>query len=552
MSTARSRYAPIAVAFVQHRLSSIAISRYPHRSKFLTCLEGTPPSVYSAGDSNEDETNGRNRDGPIRRLRRSLSSLQLILLEVLRSLQRLLGLQTAQDSLMPGLRKKRLGRLMQGNKRQRLQLLGTFTACTLLLLNSASGKKVGKMPPPRELAYSELLTLLEKKPENLIGGVRVSPTRWDFTIALPMDHPAKGRPLTTLPVALASKQQQGRDSSSVPTPPLITTTTHSVAQGTIKQKGGGSRAAKVMASLKERVPKHLRERRTLSAVFSQKKKKRQSLQEPVSLPLFKAVRFYSRPVSCEPYAMDLLRKQGILFGARSISKTVGLLRVFFPVLYFGLIWTGYQRMMGKGSSGKAGSRLAPSALPTGAGFSQVAGVGAAKQEVSEIVQMLRDPTPFIAAGARLPSGVLLVGPPGTGKTLLARAVAAEAGVPFFYCSGSDFIEMFVGRGAARVRTLFKTAKKASPCILFVDELDAIGKMRNTNSFSIRDNSEAEQTLNQLLAAMDGVDTSNDGVVVLAATNRFSLLDEALTRPGRFDRIVKVPLPVSHFDALFLS
>ena len=107
--------------------------------------------------------------------------------------------------------------------------------------------------------------------------------------------------------------------------------------------------------------------------------------------------------------------------------------------------------------------------------------------------------------------------------------------------------MFVGRGAARVRTLFKTAKKASPCILFVDELDAIGKMRNTNSFSIRDNSEAEQTLNQLLAAMDGIDTSNDGVVVLAATNRFNLLDEALTRPGRFDRVVKVPLPVSEQD-----
>ena len=154
--------------------------------------------------------------------------------------------------------------------------------------------------------------------------------------------------------------------------------------------------------------------------------------------------------------------------------------------------------------------------------------------------MLQDPDRYSAAGARLPSGVLMVGPPGTGKTLLARVMAAQADVPFFYCSGSDFVELFVGRGAARMRALFKEAAEASPCLIFVDELDALGKQRSLRISGSND--EVEQTLNQMLACMDGVDSSNNGVVVMGATNRYEILDPALTRPGRFDRIVRIDLP----------
>ena len=208
-----------------------------------------------------------------------------------------------------------------------------------------------------------------------------------------------------------------------------------------------------------------------------------------------------------------------------------------PFIYLAAMVAAYSRMF-RGMSGSAGKRVSTATLPPNTGFTQVAGVDQAKGEVAEIVTMLKDPSRYVSMGARLPSGLLLVGPPGNGKTLLARAVAGEAGVPFFSCSGSDFVEMFVGRGAARVRKVFAQAKQAAPSILFIDELDAIGKARN-QGFSIRDNAEAEQTLNQLLAAMDGLDTSNDGVIVIAATNRFNVLDEALTRPGRFDRVVKV-------------
>ena len=154
--------------------------------------------------------------------------------------------------------------------------------------------------------------------------------------------------------------------------------------------------------------------------------------------------------------------------------------------------------------------------------------------------MLRDPSRYSAAGARLPSGVLMVGPPGTGKTLLARVMAAQAGVPFFYCSGSDFVELFVGRGAARMRALFKEAAAAAPCLIFVDELDALGKQRSLRLSGSND--EVEQTLNQMLACMDGLETSNNGVVVMGATNRYEILDPALTRPGRFDRLVRIALP----------
>lgn len=152
--------------------------------------------------------------------------------------------------------------------------------------------------------------------------------------------------------------------------------------------------------------------------------------------------------------------------------------------------------------------------------------------------MLQNPSRYLSVGARLPSGVLLVGPPGSGKTLLARVTAAEAKVPFYSCSATDFVEVFVGRGPARVRKLFKTASETAPCIVFIDELDSIGRSRRMSNM----NSEQENTLNQLLTCMDGLDTSNNGVIVMAATNRLELLDPALLRAGRFDRIVQCPLP----------
>ena len=172
-------------------------------------------------------------------------------------------------------------------------------------------------------------------------------------------------------------------------------------------------------------------------------------------------------------------------------------------------------------------------------FKDVAGVEEAKEEVSEIVEFLKSPEKFTRLGGRIPKGVLLVGPPGTGKTLLAKAIAGEAGVPFFIISGSDFVEMFVGVGASRVRDLFIQAKKNAPCIIFVDELDAVGRHRGAGLGGGHD--EREQTLNQLLVEMDGFE-GNEGIIVMAATNRPDVLDPALLRPGRFDRQVVVPRP----------
>ncbi|MGL5131192.1 MAG: ATP-dependent zinc metalloprotease FtsH, partial [Planktothrix sp.] len=175
-------------------------------------------------------------------------------------------------------------------------------------------------------------------------------------------------------------------------------------------------------------------------------------------------------------------------------------------------------------------------------FADVAGVDEAKTELAEIVDFLKSPQRFTEIGAKIPKGVLLVGPPGTGKTLLGKAVAGEAGVPFFSISGSEFIELFVGTGAARVRDLFEQAKKKAPCIIFIDELDAIGKSRSSGSFQSGSNDEREQTLNQLLTEMDGFGVGDATVIVLAATNRPESLDAALLRPGRFDRQVLVDRP----------
>ncbi|MBV8598309.1 MAG: AAA family ATPase, partial [Actinobacteria bacterium] len=173
------------------------------------------------------------------------------------------------------------------------------------------------------------------------------------------------------------------------------------------------------------------------------------------------------------------------------------------------------------------------------GFKDVAGVDEAVEELQEIKEFLENPKKFQALGARIPKGVLLYGPPGTGKTLLARAVAGEAGVPFFSISGSDFVEMFVGVGASRVRDLFEQAKQAAPCIVFMDEIDAVGRHRGAGLGGGHD--EREQTLNQMLSEMDGFDSA-EGVVMMAATNRPDILDPALLRPGRFDRQIVVPLP----------
>jgi cell division protease FtsH len=189
------------------------------------------------------------------------------------------------------------------------------------------------------------------------------------------------------------------------------------------------------------------------------------------------------------------------------------------------------------SFGKSKAKLLTEANGTKT-FDDVAGVDQAKEDLQEVVEFLQDPHKFERLGGKIPRGVLLVGPPGTGKTLLARAVAGEAGVPFFSISGSDFVEMFVGVGASRVRDMFEQAKKNAPCIIFIDEIDAVGRSR-ANGFS--GNDERDQTLNAMLVEMDGFN-DNEGVIVIAATNRVDVLDKALTRPGRFDRQVQVPNP----------
>ena len=221
----------------------------------------------------------------------------------------------------------------------------------------------------------------------------------------------------------------------------------------------------------------------------------------------------------------------------------GVLQFLPWLIFFGLIWflmirqiqtTGNKAM----SFGKSRARLNPE-TKNKVTFNDVAGVDEAKEELKEIIDFLKDPKKFINIGAKIPTGVLLMGPPGTGKTLLARAIAGEAGVPFFSISGSDFVEMFVGVGASRVRDLFDQGKRSAPCIIFIDEIDAVGRLRGAGLGGGHD--EREQTLNQLLVEMDGFET-NEGVIIVAATNRPDVLDPALLRPGRFDRQVIVDTP----------
>ena len=217
---------------------------------------------------------------------------------------------------------------------------------------------------------------------------------------------------------------------------------------------------------------------------------------------------------------------------------------WFPLLLLIGIWIFFMRQMQMGGKGGALSFGKTRAKLQGEGevkvtFKDVAGIDEAKQELEEIIDFLRDPQKFTKLGGRIPKGVLLAGSPGTGKTLLARAIAGEAGVPFFTISGSDFVEMFVGVGASRVRDLFAQGKKNAPCIIFIDEIDAVGRHRGAGLGGGHD--EREQTLNQLLVEMDGFE-GNDGVIIIAATNRPDVLDPALLRPGRFDRQVVVPVP----------
>jgi len=221
--------------------------------------------------------------------------------------------------------------------------------------------------------------------------------------------------------------------------------------------------------------------------------------------------------------------------------------LFFPLLLLGIWFWVFRRMSKGGGSGgnifnvgKSQAKIFDKESRVSTTFKEVAGLAEAKQEIEEIVEFLKNPERYTKLGGKIPKGALLVGPPGTGKTLLAKAVAGEADVPFFSMSGSDFVEMFVGVGASRVRDLFKQAKEKSPCIVFIDEIDAIGRARGRNP-NMGSNDERENTLNQLLTEMDGFDT-NSGVIILGATNRADILDRALMRAGRFDRQIHVELP----------
>ncbi|NOX42316.1 MAG: ATP-dependent zinc metalloprotease FtsH [Gammaproteobacteria bacterium] len=259
-------------------------------------------------------------------------------------------------------------------------------------------------------------------------------------------------------------------------------------------------------------------------------------------------RFTSYSPGNDPGLITDLLDNGVVIDAKPPEQPSVLMQIFiswFPMLLLIAVWVFFMRQMQGGGGGRGAMSFGKSKArmlsedQIKVSFSDVAGVEEAKDEVGELVEFLRDPGKFQKLGGKIPRGVLMVGAPGTGKTLLARAIAGEAKVPFFTISGSDFVEMFVGVGASRVRDMFEQAKKHAPCIIFIDEIDAVGRHRGAGLGGGHD--EREQTLNQLLVEMDGFE-SNDGVIVIAATNRPDVLDPALLRPGRFDRQVVVPLP----------
>jgi len=248
----------------------------------------------------------------------------------------------------------------------------------------------------------------------------------------------------------------------------------------------------------------------------------------------------------DPEAIPLLKSKGVRITAKpnEVSFLQSFITSWVPFLILMGIWLYFMRQMQAGSGkafsfGKSRARFFNKEEGKRVTFEDVAGIDECKEEVKEIVEFLKNPHRFTKLGARIPKGILLVGPPGTGKTLLAKAIAGEADVPFLSISGSDFVEMFVGVGAARVRDLFAQAKRNAPCIVFIDEIDAVGRYRGAGLGGGHD--EREQTLNQLLVEMDGFE-ANEGIVVIAATNRPDILDPALLRPGRFDRQIVVPIP----------
>jgi cell division protease FtsH len=249
----------------------------------------------------------------------------------------------------------------------------------------------------------------------------------------------------------------------------------------------------------------------------------------------------------DPNLVEKLSNKGVGITATptedKMPSLLGVLLSWFPMLLLIGVWIFFMRQMQGGKGGAMGFGRSKAKLMSDSKkkvtFADVAGVDEAKEEVQEVVEFLKDPRKFMRLGGKIPKGALLIGPPGTGKTLLAKAIAGEANVPFFTISGSDFVEMFVGVGASRVRDMFEQGKKNAPCIIFIDELDAVGRSRGAGLGG--GNDEREQTLNQILVEMDGFET-NEGVVIIAATNRPDVLDPALLRPGRFDRQVVVPLP----------
>ena len=258
-------------------------------------------------------------------------------------------------------------------------------------------------------------------------------------------------------------------------------------------------------------------------------------------------RAFSTYTPDDPGMVDRLRSGNVRISAapkeEGMSGLLGILISWFPMLLFIGVWIFFMRQMQGGGGkamgfGKSKAKLLTEKLGR-VTFDDVAGIDEAKTELEEIVEFLKDPQKFQRLGGKIPKGCLLVGPPGTGKTLLARAIAGEANVPFFTISGSDFVEMFVGVGASRVRDMFEQGKKNAPCIIFIDEIDAVGRHRGAGLGG--GNDEREQTLNQLLVEMDGFE-ANEGVILIAATNRPDVLDPALLRPGRFDRQVVVSLP----------
>lgn len=256
-------------------------------------------------------------------------------------------------------------------------------------------------------------------------------------------------------------------------------------------------------------------------------------------------RTFQTYVPNDPSLITKLQDKKVQITVKPVSESSlmsAILSNILPLLIFVLVWFWMARSMGGRGSGPMGFGKSKAKLMEAQGtvtFEDVAGVDEAKEDLQEVVDFLKNPQKFQLVGGRIPRGVLLVGPPGTGKTLLAKAIAGEAGVPFFSISGSDFVEMFVGVGASRVRDMFDQAKKNAPCIIFVDEVDAVGRHRGAGLGG--GNDEREQTLNQLLVEMDGFE-ANEGIIIVAATNRVDVLDPALLRPGRFDRQIQVPNP----------